>query len=62
MSEFVDALTDLLETKRETDKAHANCDGSWGYYGFHDEEQLKKAKSRFLKAFRHAVREVIDQE
>ena len=57
MDEFIDALMNLIEVKTERDKALNDCDSSWGYYGFHEEETLKAAKERFSKAFKAMVNE-----
>ena len=47
LDEFIDALIDLQEAKAARDKARKDCDGSWGYYGHYQEEELQKAKERF---------------
>jgi len=56
MDEFIDALMNLIEVKTERDKAFADCDSSWGYYGFHEDEKLAEAQERFSKAFKAMVK------
>lgn len=52
LDELTDALLDLIETKNDRNKAMADCDGSWGYYGHEYEEDLRKAKERFAAALK----------
>ena len=61
MEELIDALMELIEARAERNKARADCEGSWGYYGHYQEERLEKAQGRFTKAFKAAVDTAIER-
>ena len=55
MDELIDALMDIIERKRERDKAYESCESSWGYYGHDIEDKLQKSKERFAKALHKII-------
>ncbi len=47
MESLTNALITLVKIKHKRDKAFNNCEGSWGYFGYNLEEELKKAEEEF---------------
>ena len=59
MDELIDALMNVIELKRERDKAFEDCDATWGYFGYEIEERLEKAKAKFADALKVVILEVV---
>ena len=55
MDELIDALMNLIKVKADRDKAFADCDQSWGYYGSGREEELQNAQTRFGNALKRFI-------
>lgn len=61
MDEFIDALESVIEAKTARDKAFNDCDLSWGYSGYYEEETLKSAKERFRTSLQNVFRELLKE-
>ena len=61
MNKFIEALQAYIEKKIERDKAFADCDHSWGYYGHNLEEELENALKEVEKTFRDAVLGIVKE-
>ena len=61
MDEMIDALVKLIRLKQERDKAFADCDSSWGYYGYDIEKKLEEAKQRYAKALTDYLQVRLDE-
>ncbi len=57
MKELIESLKEAIKLQAKRDKAFSDCDGSWGYYGYHIEEELKIAHVRCKKAINNIIDE-----
>jgi len=55
--ELVKSLTELVQLKRERDKARQDCEGTWGYYGYSIEKELEEKEDYFKKVLDNYIDE-----
>ncbi len=55
MEKLLEALSRVQKLQTERDKAFADCDHSWGYYGYDMEDKLKTAQSEFAVALKEVI-------